>query len=258
MAEVIGNRRITPNMQRVTLGGDGLNLLTYQGYDQWFRLFLQRDGQDALQLPTQTSALWYAQHLLTPKERRPWVRNYTIRAYRASASGAEIDVDFVIHESDGVRGPAVDFALTAPLGTRVGLLDQGLAYEVDRPERERLLVCDETGLPAVLSIIEHSDAAASITALIEVPSGEDRQEVPERENVTIHWLPRPDTHGRPGEHALDALRASSLPQAPLYAYIVGEQALVTGARRWLVGERGVPKNNVSFIGYWRYGRAVSS
>ena len=42
---------------------------------------------------------------------------------------------------------------------------------------------------------------------------------------------------------------------PFHAYIVGEQALPTGARRHLVAERGLDKDHVSFCGYWRVGAA---
>ena len=41
----------------------------------------------------------------------------------------------------------------------------------------------------------------------------------------------------------------------MHAYIVGEQALPTGARRHLVAERRVSKDQVSFCGYWRVGAA---
>ncbi|WP_203139352.1 SIP domain-containing protein [Microbacterium sp. JZ31] len=40
----------------------------------------------------------------------------------------------------------------------------------------------------------------------------------------------------------------------LTAYLAGEQALVAAARRHLVSV-GVPKQRISFTGYWRIGRA---
>ncbi|MFB9643113.1 SIP domain-containing protein [Agromyces lapidis] len=51
--------------------------------------------------------------------------------------------------------------------------------------------------------------------------------------------------------SLDRLRALALPDASVYAFAVGESKLATGARRLLVDERGVPKRNVTFCGYWR-------
>ena len=61
--------------------------------------------------------------------------------------------------------------------------------------------------------------------------------------------------GDPALSALIALGASELPSRPFHAYIVGEQALPTGARRHLVSDRGLDKDLVSFFGYWRVGAA---
>ena len=49
--------------------------------------------------------------------------------------------------------------------------------------------------------------------------------------------------------------ATDLPAEPYHAYIVGEQALPTDARRHLVADRGVAKEHISFCGYWRVGAA---
>jgi NADPH-dependent ferric siderophore reductase len=43
----------------------------------------------------------------------------------------------------------------------------------------------------------------------------------------------------------------------VYAYVDGEQALPTGLRRFLVAERDVPKDAITFQGYWRQGRAAA-
>jgi NADPH-dependent ferric siderophore reductase len=54
---------------------------------------------------------------------------------------------------------------------------------------------------------------------------------------------------------LAAVQAEPLPQQPFTAYLVGEQALPTTLRRWLVHEHHVPKDRIAFVGYWREGRA---
>ncbi|WP_205906633.1 SIP domain-containing protein [Corynebacterium stationis] len=63
---------------------------------------------------------------------------------------------------------------------------------------------------------------------------------------------------KPGELALKALAEATLPNSEVHAHTIGEQALATGERRHLVQERGVPKRNVDFVGYWRHGRAQTS
>lgn len=270
MAEVVNTKRITPHMMRVTLGGEGLTQFTPAGYDQWFRLFLPRPGQDVLRLPTRTSALWYAEYLTTPKARRPWVRNYTVRAARPDLN--EIDVDFVLHgaEDDGAdaadaHGPGAGFALAAERGMHVGLLDQGIGFDAERPCDRVLLVADESGLPAVAGICESLPAHARGVAVVEVPTADDQQDVRTPAGVELRWVVRSavDPHAVPGQAALSALRDLDLgaglgpdPAAwGLYAFVAGESSLATGARRHLVGERGVPRSDVDFVGYWRHGRS---
>jgi NADPH-dependent ferric siderophore reductase len=257
MLEVAGGERVSPNVVRVTLGGEGLGRFTPLGFDQWFRLFLPRPGQDTLKLPTATSGLWYAQYLATAKQKRPYVRNYTVRAYRAEQR--ELDVDFVIHrEADGSCGPAASFALNAKPGDQVGLLDQGIGYNPRHEHDWTLLIADETGLPAVAGICESLPGDAKGLAIVELPSAEDRQEFRVPAGVELHWVPRDGAGGVPGGLALSRLRETQLLGGTVYAYLVGESALVTGGRRHLVEELRVPKNQVDFIGYWRHGRPAGT
>ncbi|MGW4644577.1 siderophore-interacting protein [Sphaerisporangium sp. NPDC004334] len=43
-------------------------------------------------------------------------------------------------------------------------------------------------------------------------------------------------------------------QGGFYAWLAGEAGMVTGLRRHLVGELGVDRRTVAFMGYWRHGR----
>jgi NADPH-dependent ferric siderophore reductase len=263
MAEVVNTKRVTPNMMRVTLGGDDLAHFTPAGYDQWFRLFLPRAGQDMLRLPKRTSGLWYAEYLTTPKAQRPWVRNYTVRAARPDLN--EIDVDFVLHaaedeipaDSEHASGPGAGFAQAADRGMRVGILDQGVTFDVSHPHGWTLLVTDESGLPAVAGICESLPDDTRGIAVIEVPTAGDKQEFRAPSGVEVHWVVRSDTHAVPGQAALAELQEIELagPVTDVYAFTVGESSLATGARRHLVNERGVPKAQVDFVGYWRHGRS---
>lgn len=258
---VVGSKRVSPHVVRVTLGGDDMELFTPMGFDQWFRLFLTRDDQDSLRLPTRTSGMWYVQYLATPKARRPWVRNYTVRAARPDLR--EIDVDFVVH---GDAGPASSFALSAQPGDRVGLLDQGVGYNPRVPHDWTLLVADETGLPAVAGICESLPDDARGLAIVEIPEAADAQDFRVPAGVELRWVVREgaapagtDAHELlPGALALEAVRSADLSSGPVYAYAVGESALATGVRRHLVNDRGVPKANIDFVGYWRHGHAASS
>lgn len=259
MAQVARSVRVSPNFVRLTLSG--LEGLEDRGADHWCRLFFSRQGQDVLALPTRTTEIgWYLQYLATPKARRPWVRAYTVRDARPDAG--EVDVDFVVHgDSGGTIGPAAQFALDAQPGDPVGFLDQGVAFTPDHPHDWTLLIGDETALPAIAGIARSLPESARGVAIIEIPTSDERQEISAPAGIETVWIPRDESsqaYDKPGELALRALTAATLPDGPVHAHAIGESGLATGARRHLVQERGVPKRHVDFVGYWRHGRAATS
>lgn len=257
---VLRRERLAPHWMRITLGGGEIDRFRPMGYDQWFRLFLPLGGDEGLdRLPAKANKLFgYLRYLRIPDGVRPVMRNYTVRAFRPATaeSDAEIDVDFVLHGSaeEGTAGPASRWAETCEPGESVVIIDEGLAFNPERGTDRVVLVADETGLPAIAGVCASLPSHASGLAIIEVPSGEDALEFAHPAGVTVRWIVR-DHDAKPGALALQALREASLPDAPFHAYIVGEQALPTEARRHLVADRGVWKDLVSFCGYWRVGAA---
>lgn len=132
------------------------------------------------------------------------------------------------------------------------IIDEGLAFNPQRGTDRVVLVGDETALPAISAICASLPENAVGTAIIEVPADEDAMAFPHPSGIEVVWIVRP--HGTaPGALALEALGRTALPEAPFHAYAAGEQALASGARKHLVGERGVDRNAVSFCGYWKIG-----
>ncbi|WP_323987031.1 siderophore-interacting protein [Microbacterium plantarum] len=257
--EVLRAERLAPHWMRVTLGRGDIDRFVPLGYDQWFRLFLPLGGDEALdRIPAKANKLFgYLKYLRIPEGERPVMRNYSVRAYRPAgpAGGAEIDVDFVLHGSGPTAGPASRWASQAHEGESVVIIDEGLRFNPERGIDHVLLVADETGAPAVASICASLPATASGTAFIEAPSSDDVLEIDAPPGVEVRWLVRaPDA--KPGSAALAALSGlapGALPAQPLHAFIVGEQSLPTTARRMLVADHGIPKEQISFVGYWREG-----
>ncbi len=248
--EVRRTSRTSPNFLTVTLGGPELEHLLPTGFDQIVRLFFPRAGQSRLTMPTLSNEAWMAQVLLLPKSRRPWVRNYTVRRFRPQRT--ELDIEFALHGD----APACAWALGARPGDPAGIFDMGLTY-LPPPEAEaQLLVADESALPAVLAVLEQAPASLVAEVYLEVPETADiRKDVAAPEGVRVHWLPRDGSADLPGRLALDAVRGAVLPEGRLYAWVAGESGLATGVRRHLVRDRGVPKSDVAFHGYWRHGRS---
>ncbi|KQP73881.1 phage tail protein [Microbacterium sp. Leaf288] len=257
---VLRTEQLSPHWLRVTLGGGEIDRFRAMGYDQWFRLFLPLGGDEGLErLPAKANKMFgYLKYLRIPDGVRPVMRNYTVRAFRpaTATTGAEIDVDFVLHGSaaDGTAGPASRWAESCQAGESVVVIDEGLTFNPDRGTDRVILVSDETGLPAIAGICAALPSHATGLAIVEVPSAEDALDFPHPAGIIVRWIVR-DHDVKPGTLALQALRDASIPDAAIHAYIVGEQALATEGRRHLVGERGVPKDLVSFCGYWRVGAA---
>lgn len=249
---VVRRQQVTPHMVRVTFGGGDLEQFVFQGFDQWFRLAVPTHGSDDRfdNLPDRFGIGGYLRYLTLPGDTRPVIRNYTVRAYRSDP--AELDVDFVVHGTDGVAAP---WAAAAEPGAEIAFIDQGCGWKPPAGTSSVLLVADETGLPAAAGILRDLPRDAIGDAVIELFDPADRQDVQAPSGVTVHWVAR-DAGAHPGTAALPALGGLSFDPATVYGFAVGESAVATGARRVLVADRGVPKANVTFCGYWKFGKAA--
>ena len=287
-ASVAVVRRLGPSFVRLTLTGPELAGFGAAGCDQRFKLVLSRDDAGLGRL-RERGQDWYAEYCAMAEEQRPVIRTYTVRAVRPER--AELDVDVVLHGvEDGHAGPAASWAAAAVPGDPITLLGPdrpgsgppwGVEWAPPPAARTLLLAGDETAVPAVCAILESlDDAPRSVTALLEVPQAGDAVDVALPAGATLRWLPR-DGAARgsllvPAVHeALCELGLASTPAAPpeevgdellwevpdpdaasgCYAWLAGEAGVVRTLRRHLVGDLGVPRGSVAFMGYWRQGVA---
>lgn len=258
-AQVLATRRLGQHHVRVTFGGADLQGMTSGGLDQRVKLLIPLPGQHAPCLPPDFE---YRSVRSMPEHIRPKLRTYTLRAHRAAS--AEADIDFVLH---GDTGPGAAFARRAQPGDQVCLYAPdaayphtarltGVEYRMDQVRDRALIVGDETALPAIASITEALPADVHAKICIEAPWTADTcwaGETPEFAtvaNLDLTWVQRGPV---PGAALLDALRSSELRGHGWYAWIAGEASLVRAARRHLVRERGLQRNAVTFMGYWRRG-----
>ncbi|MNH26249.1 Siderophore-interacting protein [compost metagenome] len=151
--------------------------------------------------------------------------------------------------------------------------------------RNVLLVGDETALPAIAGILEQLAETLpelAVQAFIEVPLEADCLDLRHGDATELHWLPRDllgCAHGQAMQHAVREL--ASLPQEPaaprakleevdidtrilweqasstssaFHAWVAGESATVMDIRRYLIKERGLQRECLTLMGYWRAGR----
>lgn len=251
---VLRRTRLSPGFVRVTVGEGDIERFRFLGFDQWFRLFIPTTDASLARLPNKLDTLAYLRFLTIAKTDRPVLRNYTVRAFRErGASGRpEIDIDFVVHGSvaDGTAGPAASWAQSCRAGDVVAIIDEGISYN-PAPARAgtTLLVADETAMPAAAGILSSLPRGTRGRALLEIAHADDVQELDGPEAVEVSWIVR-SAGEVPGVAALAAAVAAPLPEGMFTAWVAGEQSLATGVRRHWV-RAGVPKEAISFTGYWR-------
>ncbi|WP_369389377.1 siderophore-interacting protein [Streptomyces sp. CG1] len=253
--QVIRTRRLGPSLVRVTFGGGELEAFHSDGRDQSLSLFLPHPGQPEPVVPLELGDGWWQAWRELPDGVRAVMRSYTLRALRRDALGRtnEIDIDFALHTP---AGPASRWASRAAAGDRVLLLGPAIAdnraIRFRPPEDTDLVVLwgDETAVPAATAILESLPAGIRARAWLEVPHAGDIQDIATDADAEITWLVRHD--GAP--MAVDAVRAAQLPlDGRPYVWIAGESGQVKALRRHFVGERGVDRRRVAFVGYWRQG-----
>ncbi|MFJ2551748.1 siderophore-interacting protein [Microbacterium sp. NPDC087591] len=263
---VVSRKVLSPGFVRLTFAGDALENFATWGTDQRIKLVLPLpDGSLAdfglLEEPTPHPSDWYTRWKALPEGERNVLRTYTPAAIRPEQR--ELDVDFYLHEP---AGPASAWAASAAPGDevvitgpdrRMGWTGYGLHW-APGDARRFLLVADETAFPAVRSILQTLDATDVVDVILEcqdpvndivsadapalarirvVARGDD--DVPGAERAVSEWS---------AEHG-----AAVRDDPTFYAWIAGESGTTARVRRHITSAVGIPKERVSFLGYWKIG-----
>ncbi|MEU1011169.1 siderophore-interacting protein [Streptomyces sp. NPDC005890] len=239
-AQVMRTERLTPHMQRVVLGGEGLaGFAADTCTDHYVKLLF---GADGVTYPEPFDLERIRAEF--PREQWPVTRTYTVRAW--DPGRRELTLDFVIHGDEGLAGP---WAVRAQPGDTVRFMGPGGAYAPDPEADWHLLAGDESALPAIARALETLPAGARAHAFVEVSGPEEEQKIVT--DVPVVWLHRGD---RPvGETLVEAVRGLEFPEGRMHAFVHGEAGFVKELRRLLRVELEVPREDLSISGYWRLG-----
>ena len=248
LTEVVAVADIHPHLRQITFGGGDLET-TFEplGPDCFFYVLLPPPGRT--ELGTDQSFSWEAHALLPPEEQQVGAY-YTLRRWHPETR--RLDVWMVIHGEDEEVGHASSWAARAQVGDKVALWGPRTAFNPPEGTDRLLLVADETGLPAVAGILEWLPAHMTATVLAEVADEDERQELPERDGVEVQWLYR---NGAPaGTTTVLADAARQLPpfEGTPYVWGGGETKAMTAVRRHVRGDRGLSREAVALIAYWRH------
>lgn len=242
VATVTAVRTVTPQMACLTLTCDGLNGFPVEQPGEIVTLLWPAEGKE-LVLP---ETGWRFPPGVVDEQH---ARNYTVR--RCRADRGEIDVDFFLH---GKLGPAAKWAEEVQVGDTVGYAGPRLHWTADADETAEwsLLIADETGLPALLAILEHLPAGHRTIALAEVAGPQEEQHPEHVCAAELRYLHRGTTPPGKSTALIDALRAIELPQGPGRVWGGGEAMVMRDCRRHLTGERGLSSRDVALSGYWKH------
>ena len=217
---VLAREELPASMVRITLGGEDLQGFTSLGPEDHVKLFFE--GPDGV-----------VGRDYTPSEFRPL----------GASSGPELDIDFVVHGTDGpatawassaAEGDVLDFG--GPRGSR--LAPVGF--------RTALLIADPAGLPALRRWIRAFGGDPVTRVVLFGGATTDYLDEHERAAAIVQVL---DEH----HDLLTTVQAQDVDQ-DAFVWSAGEATALIPVRRHLKA-LGLPRENLSLHGYWKRGEA---
>lgn len=240
LCEVVRTRRVTPRVQRVTVGGCGLARFPVAGRDAFAYLLLPPAGRDDMSIGVDFD---WGQVRSMPEEQRPRGAYYSVRHHRPEV--LEIDLDIVCHDG----GIASGWAAAAAPGDKAALWGPRVLFAPPADAGWTLLVADDTGVPAMLSILDHLPAGHPVLAIAEVADAAEVREVEPGPWVDLRWTCRDA-----GRRAIDVVREARLPPGAGYAWGGGEHAWIQELEDIVRDVHGLDGQRRSFTSYWRRDR----
>jgi NADPH-dependent ferric siderophore reductase len=232
--------RITPQMARITLGGDLAGFVS-ASYDDHVKVFFPLPGRNEPTLPEPGPDGTVPEGV----ERSPG-RDYTPRRFDAD----RLVIDFALHDA----GPATSWAAQAKEGQKLAVGGPRGSFVVTDDFDWYLFVGDETALPAIGRRLEELRAGARAVVVAAVTGREEEQRFESRAAVETVWVHRPLSQATDPAPLVDAVRGLTLPSTgDGYAWAAGESQTAKLLRRHFVDERGLNKAWVKAAGYWKQG-----
>ncbi|ALD12477.1 siderophore-interacting protein [Clavibacter capsici] len=252
--EVIRTEHLSPHLVRVHLGGAGTRALLEQAVperlaatDAYVKLMLPQPGSGVAP-PFDLPAL----RAVLPPEDLPAVRTYTLRHADPAAGTAAID--FVVHGDEGLAGP---WAASARPGDVIAASGPGgLFRPTADPAVVRVLLGDDSAVPAIAAALAAMPADAAGVALVEVAGPADELPLARPAGVELRWIHRSRTPDAvPGAPLVAAARALARPDGDVEVFAHGERGAMKELRALLQDGWGIDRRALSLSAYWALGRA---
>ncbi|GAA2528957.1 siderophore-interacting protein [Rarobacter incanus] len=155
-----------------------------------------------------------------------------------------LDLEFVLHGS----GVASEWAGAAPIGSQVVLGGPRGSVHFSGNPAQWLIAGDESAVAQIRRYAAAMPPGADARIVIEV--ADSNHEVPVEAPCAITYVHRGTRP--PGDALVAALRETSpLPRAESFAFVAGEQSVVSPARNLVFDDWGLSDTQAIVKGYWR-------
>lgn len=178
---------------------------------------------------------------------KPPMRDFTPRAF--DREKGTLTIDFAIHEA----GPAMEWARQAKVGGTLQIGGPRGSAVIPDDFDWYLLIGDDTALPAIGRRVEELRAGVPVTTFVIMHGDGAGINLSTDAAWTATWL----TRGPSDDAAalLNALAGYELPAGDGFVWIAAEASVAQAIKRYIVEERGQPREWVKASGYWMRGEA---
>ncbi|MGK0272509.1 MAG: NADPH-dependent ferric siderophore reductase [Cocleimonas sp.] len=222
---------VTPNMRRVTLQGDVLQTFPKGSEGAYIKMLFKQAGQE-----------------------KPTMRTYTVAQQRSEPN--EIDVDFMLHNSESndhsVEAIAAPWSLNTQIGDEISLMGPGPAKFIQLDADRFLLAADMTALPALAANLKTLADDAHGKVFIEILSEDDKQDLQKPTNIELIWV----INNAPGSDAsplFHAIEQAEWLAGKVAVWVACEFKTMKKIRQYLKIDRGVEKSHLYVSSYWKKG-----
>lgn len=240
--EVVSTTRLSPQLVRVVLGGEGLaGYVAGDAADQYVNCMFRPSGAP-YEVPFDDE-----QVRDLDREQRPFPRRITVRHW--SAEARELTLDIAVH---GDIGHAGRWALAAQPGDRLQMRGPGGSYHPHPDAATYLLVGDESALPAIAASAEAAPAGSRVVVVAEVEDADGEIELGSPGALEVYWVHRAGHAGGLESLLADAVAKLSF-EGVVSAFVHGEAEETRAVRRHLLSTGVVDLEHLSCSPYWRRG-----
>lgn len=230
---VTDTKRLSPNIQRITLQGDTIAHFGEQSVGGYFKLVFTPQGDPDLSR-------------LTPTE-RPILRTYTIREFNPHSN--QMTVDFVRHITDDPScGFAARWAEQVQVGEQISIAGPGKSQGPNWAADWVYLAADMTALPALAITLESLDPKTQGYAVIEISHPDDQQPLVAPPGVKIIWA-----HTDQGETLTQTVKAQPWLAGLCTVWCACEFESMRELRQYFRNDKQVERDHIYISSYWKNG-----